>query len=398
MRAYFRWIALMMVAVLLSAPSWAEESKPSEPAVPAEEERKFGWIFLEAADWVAEPAGLEYAPATVRDTTNPYATQALSMPSGTENRARYRAGYLLPGNGGDFVFTWYSHAHESLLQRYSPGSFVFGETAAHPLFAGIFDDGTADGFSADTRTVLRDMRIDFYRIGFQSARMTVRWFVGFRRVVHDRSMNATYYALSPIYQGQPIPPTLYPPDGPSSALAPIPDVASIQSEYVGRGVEAGAEITFPLTRRFSVESGFTLAMLKGRVSTSYSSLTHVYALMEVDDPLAVERYLEPPFSEFETTDSEGNPTLLSRIRQLESAVGLKTDDSASGQVIETYVGLRWKAWRNLEAFGGYRDARYTGQGADIRPKVVTGTNLEDVSRTDRSVDYVGFYLGVSYRF
>ncbi len=397
MRAYFRWTALMLFALRLSVPSWAEESTPSESAVPAEEERKLGWIFVEAGDWFAEPAGLEYAPATVRDTTNPYATQACRMPSGTESRARYRTGYLLSGNGGDFILTWYSHVQENLLERYSPGSFVYGETATHPLYAGVFDDGTADGFTADTRTMLRDMRIDFYRIGFQSARMTVRWFVGFRRVQHEQSLNATYYALVPVYQGQPLPPVLYPPNGPPSELSPRPDIASMQSKYVGRGAEAGAEITFPLTRRFSVESGFTLAMLKGRLSTSYSSLTHVYALMDVTDSAIVERYLEPPFSEFEMTDSQGNP-ILSRIRQFDSAVGLKTDDSVTGQVIETYVGLRWKAWRNLEAFGGYRGASYTGLGADIRPKIVTGANLEDVSRTDRNADYVGFYLGVSYRF
>jgi hypothetical protein len=89
-------------------------------------------------------------------------------------------------------------------------------------------------------------------------------------------------------------------------------------------------------------------------------------------------------------------------------VGVTTDQEATSQVLETYLGVRWKAWRGLEAFGGYRIARYTDVGADIRPNQITWTRdpssrainavVADVIRTSHSVNYEGFYAGVSYKY
>jgi hypothetical protein len=390
MKAYSRWIAPVLFAVVLSTVSRAEEAKPPASPAPEESEGKLARLFIEVSDWIAEPGGLTYVPATVNDPSQTFGTTTLHMPLGDENRARFRVGYLLRGNIGEFVLTWYSHDQKEELGQYSPGSFVFGEAPVHPAGAGIFDDGMADGILVDTRTRLRDLRLDFYRIGYQSPRITVRWFVGYRRVEHNRSLLGTYYSLVPVYNGVPIPP-LIAPLGVPGPLAPIPDVASLESKFNGRGADAGAELTFPLNRHLYIESGFSLAVLDGTLQTSYSSLAHVYALANTDG--SIDHYLSPPFSEFEQTNAQGTP-LIGFIRQLSVPIGIRTDDSASAQVLESYLGIRWKAWRGLEAFGGYRNARYTGVGADVRPNL----NTADTTRVDHAAIYQGFYLGASYKF
>jgi hypothetical protein len=404
MKAYLRWIAPVLFAAVLSGGSRAEEAKPPAAAEPEQPEGRLARLFIEASDWIAEPDGLGYAPATESDPKNAWGTRILHMPVGTESRVRYRAGYLIRGNIGEFILTWYSHVQKGLLARYSPGDFVYGETPVHPLFAGVFDDGTADGFLANTDTRLRDLRLDFYRIGHQSARVTVRWFVGYRRVEHDRSLYGKYYPIFPVYQGTPIPP--FPVDATTpNPLAPRVDDAYVVSQFNGGGAEAGAELTFSLNRRLYIETGLSLAVLQGKVRTQSTSMTHFYALMT--ENTGIDHILSPPFSEFEETDAQGRPLIVS-IRQFDVPVSVTSDDTASGQVLETYLGIRWKAWRGLEVFTGFRNARYTGVGADIRPNQVTATyvpstqtmavKVADVTRTDRDVTYQGFYLGVSYKF
>jgi hypothetical protein len=110
--------------------------------------------------------------------------------------------------------------------------------------------------------------------------------------------------------------------------------------------------------------------------------------------------LEPPYSEFEDVDSSGNP-LVGSIEQLSEEYGLHADRlSTTAYMMETYAGIRWKIWRGIEWFGGFRSARYTDVAVDIRAGAVSnasGTSLA-VEETDRSVTYEGFYTGVAYRF
>jgi hypothetical protein len=57
-------------------------------------------------------------------------------------------------------------------------------------------------------------------------------------------------------------------------------------------------------------------------------------------------------------------------------------------------------WRGIEWFGGFRNARYSDVGVDIRPAAApnySGTTLA-VEEKARSVTYEGFYTGLAYRF
>jgi hypothetical protein len=432
MRAYSRWIALLLLGVVVPAVSLAQEAKPTEPAKAAEapkapepvkpaeaskaaeadaqagDEGKRVYWFVEASDWVSQPEGLEYAPASQRDTNGGTVTSLASMPQGTENRIRYRAGFSIHKNVGEVVGTWYSHAQNSELARYTPGQFAYGILPMYPLYAGINDDGLADGFLAETQTKLRDMRLDFRRIGFQSSKIVARWFVGYRMVQHTRTLDGEYYSLFPVYQGQALPPILFPQPTPNNnPLAAGADTAHLASQFEGGGLEAGVDLTFPLSRSLSIETGFSIASLQGRLATQYGSTSHFYAMMSMPSRLEIDYIMAPPFDEFNSVDAQGN-SLIGAIQQFALPINVETDDSAGAQILESYLELRWKAWRGLEVFGGYRSARYTGVGADVKPgqinwyrdpntKVITVT-VPSFTREDHSVNYQGLYGGVSYKY
>ena len=75
--------------------------------------------------------------------------------------------------------------------------------------------------------------------------------------------------------------------------------------------------------------------------------------------------------------------------------------STTSLILETYLGVRWQVWSELELIGGFRNTRYTDVGVDLRPVVTSlsgGVNLQDVREVDRSVTYEGFYGAVAYRF
>ena len=86
--------------------------------------------------------------------------------------------------------------------------------------------------------------------------------------------------------------------------------------------------------------------------------------------------------------------------------GLKSSSvETSSDVVDVYLGLRWRALKWLEVTGGFRNTRYTDVGVDLRPKISTDNmfddgiviNLEDVTRVNRSATYEGFYGGVIIR-
>jgi hypothetical protein len=130
-------------------------------------------------------------------------------------------------------------------------------------------------------------------------------------------------------------------------------------------------------------------------------------MMTMPSKLEIAYIMAPPFDEFNVVDQQGN-SLISAIQQFALPLDVKTDDSASAQALESYLELRWKAWRGLELFGGFRISRYTGVGADIRPGVITVyrdpntkvifATIADFIRQDHSVLYQGLYGGLSYKF
>ncbi len=409
MKAYSRWMPVIASLLALAMPAAAQqakggEAKPPEPkaeakgqeAAPEADEGKHGWFFAEISDWISQPSGLEYTPATAADLQDPYGTRVLDVGNSTENRFRYRVGYVLNHNLGEFILTWWSHDTRAALNQYAPGSFVFGESAVVPYHAGVFDNGLADAFESTTRTKLRDLRIDYVRVAFSSPRITGKWFVGYRHVQHQRGLDVAYFALDPN-----LPPI---PANKEATLAPLADVAAVQSDFSGRGAEAGLDLALPIKGKVWVETGLALAILRGKTTTAYRSLTHYYLLTP---PQGNPTVIAPPYDEFSQRLDPNDPAsspLVDFIQQVDAPVGLNAvSESVNAQVLETYLGFRWRAWRDLEAFAGFRNARYTNVGMDLRPKTVAPSsngvlNFQDVTRIDHSVSYEGYYVGVSYRY
>lgn len=400
------WTLAVAVALGLSAaPIPAATDEPQEPTPtpaaepPAEEkprtEREVRW-FGELASWISQPLGLDDVPAAVKNPDDPFRTGVLGMPGGTDLDLRVRAGYVLPGDLGRVLVTYWSHRAQGALESFDPSRFVFGETLALPFFAGFRDDGLADGFRAASIAKTRDLRIDYSRLAFTGKKIEAWWSLGLRRVSHDRSLRAAYFALSPDLP--PLVPPVTPGTSPRRDLLPQPDRVNLSSSFEGRGVGMGLDFSVPFGRQVRLEAGAFLAALRGRMSSAYDSQTHLY---RCDGPTCGSLGLEIltyPFDEFE------NPDILAETRQVTLPLGVSSSSlPASATVFDAYVGARWTVWKTLEVFGGFRQSRYEKVGADLRPEAVTLSengvpNFESVSRTDRSVGYEGYYLGVAYRY
>jgi hypothetical protein len=399
-----RFVAPLVLVIAIAA--FASIAVAQEEAPAEETGSRLGNIYVSFESWVAQPTGLEYFSATVIDPTNPLATKNLEVPYSTNDEVRYQLDYALPSELGNIAVTLYKHKDERDLTLLSPSEFIYGEILAHPLFAGVDNDGLADGFSSATETKLRDMRFDFYRPAFRSPRVAANWFVGWRRVRHSRRFATDYFALVPDFPPL-LPPGGYCPDTPENPcpLNPIPDRTRIRSSFEGRGVTVGMDLEFPLWKNQVVlEGDVAVSVMRGKVDTEYASETSLYVY---DDFLV----LGPPYDEFDDViiDDQGQVIqILDSIAQYTLPVGLQADSlSTTSEVLEASLGFRWRTpVKRIEVYGGFRQAHYADAGIDLRPKNVTITvtedgiivrNIQDVDRTNHSVTYEGFYGGLRIR-
>jgi hypothetical protein len=363
-----------------------------------EDNGRFGAAFAELELWVAQGSGFDFYPATRSNPADPFDVELLSPGYSTENRGRYRAGYRLNKNLGALVVTYYSHEEETELSDVSPGNFIYGELLPVPTFAGFANDGMADAFDASTRSWLRDLRIDYYRTAFDTPRVRGKWFVGWRRVKYGRDFSADYYALIPDLP--PLIPPFYDPPETGVGLAPEPDSAAMSSNFNGRGLGAGLEVEMPLWKdKLLLEGGLNVAILRGKTDASYQSTTWYYLLQSMSGDII----LEAPYDEFEQVDNSGPVPipLIDAIVQERSDDGLHADSlSSTAHVVEVSLGFRWKAYKGLDWFGGFRSTRYTDVGTDIRSTSATAHPgpIPAVSEQDRSATYEGFYTGIAYSY
>lgn len=399
----WKWAgAALLAAGLLVRPAAAEaersEEPPGTPEVEtqpeekARKERAARW-FGEIAAWIAQPVGVGYFPATRGSPDDPFASDVLGVPHGTHLDRRVRAGYILPGDLGRVLVTYWAQRVQGKLGSFEPSRFIFGETIALPFFAGFRDDGFADGFQSTTTTKTRDLRIDYTRSLFSGRRIEGWWSVGVRRVSHERDLRAVYFALVPDLP--PLVPPAIPPTTSRSDLLPLPDRAAISSSFSGRGIGAGVDLLAPIGKRVQVEWGVSVSTLRGKMSSAYESETHFYARVAGNEIVEILGY---PFDAFE------DPDIVAETLQLSSLLVVDSGSlSSSATVFDAYVGARWNVWKNLELVGGFRQSRYENVGVDLRPEAVSvsangAPNSRSVSRTDRSAGYEGFYLGVAYRY
>ena len=404
-------IATAVAVALLGIPPAALAEGETEPD---EEFDKLGKLYGELEGWAVQPVGADFKPATLHDPSNVCNTRVLGMKTGTENRFRARAGYRLKDNIGEFMMTYTSMNDPMSLDRINPGQFIYGILLTGQQHAGVFNDGLADAFTSDAELKTRDLRIDFYRDAFKGRRLSSKWFVGYRRVVHKRAIDATYFALAPD-----IPNVLNPISGEASEtlflrLQPRADTASQVGQFNGRGLETGMTFKMNLgsSKKIWAEADFALALLRGKIDSSYSSITHRYILRDTGGNFLYE--LAPPYDEFEEFTDPNDPTspaIAEQIRQqnLRSGLTVESDPGAS-MVMEMAVSVRWRAWKNLDLFAGFRQSYYENIGIDLRPRTIApagnqvseGVDLvvndNDATRELKSVSYEGLFFGIAYTY
>jgi len=395
MRTKTRWflctLTFVFVTVLTGSAAFAQDD--------AEEDKQPKHFYIEIDSWIAQPVGTEYEPATRLNPINPLDSEIIRFQQGTDSSGYYRLGYDIGNDVGEFLFTWYAQEQEQFKQEFTPGTFNFGEILTHPLLAGYENDGRSDGFESNIATDMSDFRFDFARAAFRSDRLSARWFVGYRRVKFNRSIDAAYFALSPV-QAPLIPPATEPrPD-----LDPLPDQAQLSSSYKGRGLEAGFDVKMPLVKngRLTFDAGFALAAMRGKMNSDYRAVNYAYIFR---DPVTDEESVFPPPYNFgDTILVDGQPMVIANfVSQQFFAVGLESESrSTTSSVIDVYAGFRGRIWSELEWLAGFRNTYYGDVAVELRPKVVSmsdgGVNLQDVTEVDRFAEYEGFYFGLAYRF
>jgi hypothetical protein len=376
MGAFFRRLGLTLCLACVAGVALAQEGPAPTPAPPPPEEPKDTRFFFQAEIWGAQPIGLQYQPVLILDANGEFQRPDVTMEANA--RGRYRIGYRFARNAGEFIGTYWSQQDFANLTDVDPTNFIFGESQVTSFGAGVLDDGFADGVIADTRTKTREFRLDFYRDAFETSRVRGRWFVGLRRLDHQRLMEVEYTAI-----GANLPIVIDPSsDDVRTDLFPVSDTAAVSSSWSGRGIEAGIDVTLAIHRRFWMEAGLALAAMRGRAVSRHSSTTWVFIENTVNGPVV----LQAPFVEFE------DPTKIPFLQQV--AVPLAMNESStvlSSDMIEAYLEFRCRAWKGLEAFAGFRNQHYENVGRDL------GLTLSSPS-VERGVGFEGYYAGLAYRF
>ena len=381
-------LVLLLAALLFPIPASAQQDEGGD------EDERWGQLIVELGTWVAEPGGLGDNVASVIDPTDPFDDTVFGFSRGTATQAYTRFGAELAGNRGRLLITWYGHDDETTLSARDPGNFIFGQLLAHPLYAGLSNDGLADAFAATSGTSLSDLKVEYSRVAFSNSRVEGRWLAGYRKVNYRTNTDATYYALVPTF------PAFVPPlTNGLPNLTPLPETALIYSDYEGAGLTGGMEFEAPLGGdKFALEGSFGISILQGNVDTSYRATNHFYSLNG--------EVLDPPYSELGDyiIDVFGNLIgTATSVQQETFDIGLQSNTLSRGSsVLELSLGARWHALRYMDVFVGYRTIHYDGVGLELRPRnvVVIGNsiNTTDASEVERSATYRGFYGGIGVYF
>jgi hypothetical protein len=140
-------------------------------------------------------------------------------------------------------------------------------------------------------------------------------------------------------------------------------------------------------------------VLSGKLDSTYSSTNWVY--LYTPDPMQPEQvFLLGPL---DYDAILGDPVEAAKVQQVASVLRLQSQSRATvNPVMDLFVGLRGRVWKDLELLLGFRNAYYGDVGVDLRPKNVTATsagmNYQDVTEVDRSAGYDGGYFCVAYTF
>lgn len=416
-------IALLATMMLAVIPVWSQEEAGED------EGRARHKVSLAYDGWIMQPSGLDYTPATVSDPTVSVANQAVQTNFGTNRNDRLILGFQLPQNMGRVKLGYQAVGFNTRQEDYRPGDYVFGESlafgvpASYPGAAGVNDDSFADGYLYTTATTLREYVLAYERDAFRTQRVEGRWSIGWRNTRHRRNQEATYYAIL-----SPLPPLLPPTANCPGAgqvipgdsvvldcpLAPDPDTASVGSTYDGRGLMARLEVDIQLWRdKVYLETGAAYTVERGKLDADFVGTNQYYVCTATSiDPATGEgcvegRIVTYPFDEINQLIPVpgGDPIRVSdSVSQLAFSAGTATQSqSASSDILDLNIGVRWRVLNWFEITGGFRSSRYGDVGLDLIPQNVSlsvsgAVGIPDVKIKKTSVTYEGFFVGFRFSF
>lgn len=416
-----RWWVVLLCGAALAWPAAAQdepapnsaagtetpkaEAPKEPPAKKAYQEpplKRWGGMEIRVGAFDPDFYGADYRAAAVYQTGRQgIVSQILELPADPVVRTAVQARWLLPRDRGSIEIAYDSIHNSAFLQKLTPGVFQYGELTVPSKYAGVADNSLADGFRSKSLTKARRFRLEYAFPAFKTARSRGRWHAGLHSVDFSRHFESRYYALAPD-----LPPTI-PPILPSSsgvsALSPRPDSAIVDSKFSGLGPSAGFDVSFDIVPRVSVIGGIALGLVAGRLDTKYASITHTYYLQPGQDTPA--GFLS--FSDLSAALDD--PDLASLVVQLDAPVNVT--DANAGHVaedFEAYVGVEGRIWHELRAYARLRGLVLANAAADATPSAVDyafdvanvalAPRASGVSQETRSVGYVGFEAGVSFRY
>jgi hypothetical protein len=372
----------------------AETPAPAEatPATPPPKKKmdfgdpplhRWGGMTVSLAAWEPDLIGADEEIATLYPNGN---ASPLMQGSSPHIRETAGAAYHLPGGIGSIWMTYDSMHMSDAVQYFSPGDFIYGETRAYPFATGVYDDGFADGVSTNLDRKTREFRLFYSQTAFENPRAKGTWSAGYREVTHSRNVDISYLAIVPNL------PPLIPPIVGSNVnpfrLQPIPDNVEQTSNFSGHGLGASLDLEFPVQERVSIITGLSIGLIRGSVSSAYTSQTSFYYQEpDRDTPLTYEQL----FSILST----GSEAEILRVGQQLVHAGLtQSPTSRFVETLDIYLGLEVKVYKGLKVFGTLRDVYYSNVGEYVTPAPGFVSNV----RTELSAGYEGYVLGVSWRF
>jgi hypothetical protein len=411
------WAAAVCTAMIaLSAaaqePAPSPEPKPETPAPAAAAEappappkaktplgdpplHRWGGLTVAVDVWGPSLSNQDYEIAIINAGSD---TRIDELAMKDQTREHWKVWYHLPKDMGALRFEYDSMRHEGNVHVFDPGNFVYGELLAFPVFAGLNDDGLADGYSAAATTKTREVRVEYERVVFDTPKTKGSFHIGYRTMDNSREVNANYFALLPAFP--PLIPPIYSEDFNPTGLFPVPDTTRMTSDYTGHGLGAGFDVEFKLHQRLSIVGGLSIGALRGGLDTRYAAATSAYYFNDPAGPVLL------TFAEVQTllaTDGQGNsPGDLIFQQALTSQIEVR-NRARGAYTLDVQMGVQFKIWRSLTGTLGLRELVYADVAADVRtaPPVEqqSGTaNFQTVTEIDRTVGYGGYFLGLSYRF
>lgn len=362
-------IFLNIIIALFLLPLYAEEGEEIEEA------NERGEFFIDVEDWFVKPANADYQIATIIPSA-PFIKQSsvISIPFTTESSFKFRMGWKFKDNLGSIALVYWGFSNKNQIVRTDPGNFVFTENLTFPLFAGVYDDGLADGVRGDFNIRATSLSFLFIREFSQMKRVHAEWRLGIRKIGFKQKSFVEYYALVP---------TLIDPFPPEQFI-PQNDHIREQSDFQAKGIEVGTTLDFRIAKRVSFGGGVGISFLLGDSEANYASTNYLY--MDSDG-----YYYRPQDASFSDNDIQLSSTVMATANESDSII----------QIIDADLNVKWNIWRGLDFTVGYAVSYWSG--VLLREQVMLAETSflfysQFAKPTRQDIAFQGAYLRLGYRY